>query len=133
MAEFVAVAQTLTAGQDVTFQGESRCCNVRHHNNSPLFTLKGNRKCDCTAKYKVCVHIVFTAVAAAPVQYVLTEDGIVLPETLMAAVPAAVGETWSMSTVKEIPVDCECARVTLRAVTAAAPLTYATMDFQRIS
>lgn len=132
MAEYIAVTQTLTAGQDVTFGGESKCCNVRHHDNSPLFTLKGG-KCDNPAKYRVWVHIVFTAVAAAPVQYVLTEDGIVLPETLMSIVPAAVGETWSMDTVKEIPVDCDCARVTLRAVTAAAPLTYATMDFSRIN
>lgn len=132
MAEYIAAAQTLTAGQDVNFQGESHCCNVRHRDNSPLFTLKGG-KCDHPAKYRVGVHIVFTAVAAAPVQYVLTEDGIVLPETLMAAVPAAVGETWSIDTVKEIPVDCDCARVTLRAVTAAAPLSYATMDISRLN
>lgn len=132
MAEFIATAQTLTAGQDVSFGGESRCCNVRHRDNSPLFTLKGG-KCDNPAKYRVWVHIVFTAVAAAPVQYVLTEDGIVLPETLMAAVPAAVGETHSIDTVKEIPVDCDCAKVTLRAVTAAAPLSYAIMDISRIN
>lgn len=132
MAEFIATAQTLTAGQNVIFSRETKCGNVRHRSDTGIFTLKGSKNCCNPAKYHVWVHVVTTATAATPIQLALAEDGEVLPETLIAIVPVAIGDVTSGDTVKEITVDCDCAKLALRAI-SATPLTSAILDVSRIS
>ena len=129
MAEFTAGAQVLLAGQNIIFGGERHCGAVKHRDNTGTFTLKGGAKCN-PAKYLVMVHAVTTATAAAPIQMVLAEDGEAMQATLMAVVPAAIGDIQSVDTSTEVTVYGDDAKVAVRAV-SAVPLTSAVITFHR--
>ena len=130
MAQYIAQAQTVTAGSNVIFlTDESGGCRIRHQNGTGIFTVKGNG--DCTsAKYRVSVHVVVTATAAAPISLAITEDGEPIAATTMAAVPAAIGDVLSLDSVYEVSTTCDCTKLALRAL-SVVPLTSAVMIIDR--
>ena len=131
MAEYIAPAQIVTAGANVIFGSGRGCCKIRHRDDTGIFTLKGSGNCN-PARYRVDFHIVTTATAAAPIQLVITEDGEPMPETTVAIVPAAIGDIISSQTSTEVVVDCDCAKVAVRAL-SAVPLTAGNIIISRIA
>lgn len=131
MAKFIATTQIVEAGNDVIFGGNNACCKIRHRDNTGIFTLRGSGNCCQPAVYRVDAHVVTTATAAVPITLVLVEDGEVIPDSEIALVPAAVGNVLSGQTSTEIVVDCDCAKVALRGLTAV-PLTIANLIITRI-
>ncbi len=127
MASYAALTpQTLAAGAAVTWQTTivPGCCNIQHRNGTGTISLRGSGCCCDPNVYHVCAHIVTTATAAAAIQMQLALDGVAIPGTLIALVPATVGDVLSADVCYDIPVDCGCSRLSLIAVTAV-PLTTA--------
>lgn len=131
MAKFIANTQIVEAGNNVVFAGGNACCHIRHHDGTGIFTLKGSDKCCQPVRYKVDAHVVTTATAAVPITLILVVDGEVNQDTEIALVPAAVGNVLSGHTATEISVDCDCAKVALRGLTAV-PLTTGNLVITRI-
>lgn len=126
MASYAALTpQTLASGDAVTWLTTivPGCCNIQHRNGTGTVTLKGSGCCCRPNNYRVCAHVVITATAAAAVQLQLALDGVAVPGSLIALVPATVGDVLSGDLCIDIPVDMCCSRLSLEAVTAATITT----------
>lgn len=78
---------------------------IVHTNGSGLITLKGNRS--YSAKLSCNISLAEGA-TVGEIAIALAVNGEVLPVTVAAATPAAVGDFWNVSTFAEISVPCGC-------------------------
>lgn len=89
-------------------------CQIRHRNGSGIVRIRGG---NCCRPY--LYHIMFngtvTGVAAA-ITLGIYVDGELLPETLMAVVPAAAADVISVSANTEILADCPCENISVRVI-----------------
>ena len=134
MAEFIASAQTLAAGDVVAFNGSTkRCANVVHRDGSGTFTLRGSKNCCNPAKYIVHVHAVITAAAATTTyQLQLNVGGEPIKSSLISVVSAASGNVLTGNAAIMVDSCFCCEKLTLRAVTAV-PLTSADIIIERVA
>lgn len=133
MASYAALTpQTLAAGDAVVFTTTivPGCCNIQHRNGTGTIALRGSGCCCRPNIYRVCAHVVVTATAAAAIQLQLALDGIAVPGSLIALVPAAIGDVLSGDVCIDVPVDMCCSRLSLEAVTAA-PVTTAVISVDK--
>lgn len=132
MASYAALtAQALAAGDPVIWQTTvvPGNCDIQHRNGTGSIALRGSGCCCRPNVYRVCAHVVVTATAAAAIQLQLALDGIEVPGSLIALVPAAIGDVLSGDVCIDVPVDMCCSRLSLEAVTAA-PVTTAVISVE---
>lgn len=134
MAKYLAPTQTVAINNNVLFNTDiSGKCTIRHRDGSGVFTVKGSGKCCNPARYRVSAHVVVTATAAGPIRLALFEDGEVLTGTSIDVVAAAAGNILSGTAETEILAECDCSKITLKALTDAVPITSATMLITRVA
>ncbi len=123
--------QVLAAGDPViwTTTVVPGCCDIQHRDGTGTIALRGSGCCCRPNVYRVCAHVVVTATAAAAIQLQLALDGVVVPGSLIALVPAAIGDVLSGDVCIDVPVDMCCSRLSLEAVTAA-PVTTAVISVE---
>ena len=132
MAQFFAPTQILNANNAVAFNGKTkRCCNVVHNDGSGLFTLHGGSCCN-PAKYIVHLHVVITAVTAAPKQFELYIDGEPVAQSLISLVPAAIGDVLSGDVTISVESTCGCTKLAVHTLTTA-DLTSAVINIDRVA
>lgn len=128
-------AQTLAPGaaailENLWVPGCRGARRVIHENLSPVVNLRGVTNCPCQqyAEYDVKFSgniAVSEGGTAGEIQLAFAQEGQILPLTIAAATPAAVGDYWHVSGEKtfHIPVGC-CPSITVvNASVSATPAT----------
>lgn len=119
MAEFTLTTPTAVAVNDpVPFNNVvvSGGCMVRHRAGSGIVKVKGGTCCN-PKKYTVRFHGYVTGLAAETT-FAIYLDGEMLPETMMAVVPVAAADNWSIDASTQILVDCSCQTLSVRNLSA---------------
>lgn len=119
MAEYSLTTPTFVAvGSSIPYNTEiiKGCCNIHHRPNSSIISLKG-KNCIPT-KYKISFHASVLGVAGI-IQLGLFQDGEMIPETLMAVVPATTLNVWTVSAETIVLVDCDCTDISARVIAGA--------------
>lgn len=112
MAEFNNVAvQTVPYAQAAVLNNTAPICKcnrgdgVYHSNGSGLVSLRGQK----TYRAQLSGNIALTEGATVgEIAVALAVNGEVLPDTIAAVTPAAVGDFFNVSTFKEVTVPCGC-------------------------
>lgn len=113
MAKFIAEAQTLTAGTPLNFSAV-RSSPFGLPTSTTAIKVKGSG-CDCRPRYYIgTVHLVITATAASQIRLALYVNGVQQPDTVMAAVPAAIGDVISLDAPFEVGAGAEAVRISVQ-------------------
>lgn len=120
MAQFTRTTpQTLTQNQFIAFDATavSGGCKVWKRTGSGLISAAGSG-CHCKPRiYRVIFHGNVVG-AVGSIQLAIFQDGVQLPETLMAVVPGGAADVWSVDASTEVRVDCNCSTIGVALVSA---------------
>lgn len=112
MAEFIyPEVQTVPYAQAALLNNAAPICKcnrgggIVHANGSGLVTLKGSKTYNVKASCNIALA---EGATVGEIAIALAVNGEVLPVTVAAATPAAVGDFWNVSTFAEISVPCGC-------------------------
>ena len=146
MASFGYVAtQTLPIGGAATLENIRQCNRrpqrVLHDDMTPNITMRGivNNPCSLSAQYNVRFSgniAVATGGTVGEIDLALSVDGYVLPLTVAAATPAAIGDFWHVSgdATIEVPAGCcKTATVVNASTDTALSLRNLSVEVNRLS